>query len=152
MSAASTEIRSLLAPISGGAVLLAGSTVAEVVEFSELKPYKDAPAWLLGAVRWNDWNVPVISFAGLSGTADNEHATAGSRFLVLKSLSESSNTPYLGILISGLPRLLKVSPAMLKNPRQLAKYPCVFREVTIDARQAMIPELDELTRIVEAAV
>ena len=135
MSAAKMEIQTLLAPITGGSVLLAGSVVAEVIAFSEHKPYKDAPAWLLGEVEWNDWNVPVISFAGLGGTADNENATAKNRILVLKSLSESASMPYLGILISGLPRLLKVSAAMLENAQRLSDYPSVFREITIDEQQ-----------------
>ena len=152
MSAAKTEIRTLLSPVEGGSVLLPGSVVAEVIACSELKPFKGAPAWLLGTVEWNDWNIPVVSFAGLGGTADDEKATAKSRVLVLKSLSESSSTPYLGILISGLPRLLKVNAAMLEKPERLADYPSVFRQITIGEQQALIPELDELTRIVEEAL
>jgi len=147
-----TIIRTLLAPISGGAVLLTGSVVAEVIACSDLKPYKDAAAWLLGAVEWHDWNVPVISFASLSGTALDEKATVKNRILVLKSLSESSTTPFLGILISGLPRLLKVSAEMLDKPKHRTDFPSVFREITIDEQQALIPDLDELTRMVEAAV
>ncbi len=152
MSAANTELRTLLAPIAGGSVLLAGSVVTEVIAFSELKPYQDPPAWLLGEMDWNDWKVPVISFAVLGGTADDEKATAKNRILMLKSLSESASTPYLGILICGLPRLLKVSAAMLENAKRLSDYPSVYREITIREQQALIPELDELTRIVEEAV
>lgn len=152
MSAANTKIRTLLAPIKGGSVLIPGSVVAEVIACLDLKPYKDAPAWLLGGVEWNDWHVPVISFAVLGGTADDEKATVKNRILVLKSLFESSSIPYLGILINGLPRLLKISAAMLRKPKRLSDYPSVFRQITLDEQQALIPELDELKRIVEEAV
>ena len=152
MSAADTKIRILLTPIAGGSILIPESVVAEVIALSKLKPYKDAPGWLLGSAEWNDWNVPVVSFAGLSGTAVAEKATAKNRILVLKSLCEYASTPYLGILISGLPRLLKVSAEMLKKPKRLAGYPSVFRKISIDKQQALIPELDELTDIVEEVV
>jgi len=146
------EIRTLLAPISGGTVLLPGSVVGEVISYSELKPFKDSPAWLLGGIDWSDWNVPVISFAPLAGTGDAEVPHARSRVLVVKSLSELSNTPYLGILISGVPRLAKVKAGSLTKPKKLAKFPCVFRQVTINEEQVLIPDLDELTHMVEDAV
>lgn len=143
-----TEIRTLLAPITGGTAILPGSIVAEVVNFSDPKPYKDAPAWLLGAMSWNDWMIPVVSFAMLAGMTRKEASNAKSRVLVLKSLSGSSSTPYLGILISGVPRLAKVTSGSLSKPKKLAGFPCVFREITIDKEQALIPDLDELVKLI----
>ena len=120
MATASKEIRTLLATISGGTVLLPGSVVAEVIDFSSPKPYEDAPAWLLGEVGWSDWSVPLVSFARLAGTSDMETANERSRILVVKSLAESSAAPYLGILINGVPRMAKVSSNSLSKPRRLA--------------------------------
>ena len=146
------EIRTLLAPISGGTVLLPGSVVAEVISYSDLKPFAEAPAWLLGGIDWSDWNVPVISFAVLAGTGNVEKPTAKSRVLIVKSLFELSSTPYLGVLISGVPRLAKVKAGSLTKPKKLAEFPCVFREVTINEEQVVIPDMDELIRLVENAV
>ena len=123
MATASKEIRTLIAAISGGTVLLPGSVVAEVIDFSSPKPYQDAPIWLLGEVGWSDWSVPVVSFARLAGTSDKEVPDKRSRILVVKSLAESSSAPYLGILISGVPRMAKVRSASLSKPKRLADFP-----------------------------
>ena len=152
MSNEKTEIRTLLAPVTGGTVMLPGSVIAEVIEYSDPKPFKDAPSWLLGGLNWSDWNVPVISFSTLAGTAQSEEPGARSRVLVIKSLTENSSIPYLGILISGLPRLAKVSASSLTKPTRLADFPCVFKQLDFGGEQVLIPDLDELTRTTEQAL
>jgi len=149
MATQQQEIRTILAEIADGTVLLPGSVVAEVIDFTAPKPYNGAPAWLLGEVGWSDWSVPVISFARLAGTSHDETSNKRSRIMVLKSLAETSSAPYLGILINGVPRMAKVNPGSLTKPKRMADYPCVFREVTITDQQAVIPEMDKLTRLVE---
>jgi chemosensory pili system protein ChpC len=152
MSNEKTEIRTLLAPVTGGTVMLPGSVIAEVVDYENPKPFKDAPAWLLGGLNWSDWNVPVISFSLLTGAAESEEARTRSRVLVVKSLSENSSIPYLGILISGLPRLAKVTASQLTKPSKLAGFPCVFKQLSFGEEQVLIPDLDELTRTIEQAL
>lgn len=152
MSDAKTEIRTLLAPIPGGLMILPGSVVAEVVNFEPPAAQEGAPAWLLGGVNWNDWNIPVVSFAMLAGLSKKEEPGAKTRILIVKSLSQSTIVPYIGLLISGVPRLAKVSNGTLSKPKKLAKFPCVFREATLDEELVLVPDLDELTRIVEAEI
>jgi len=143
------EVRTLLAPVSGGTVMLPGSVVAQVIDFSEPRPYEDAPGWLLGEVRWNNWSVPVVSFAMLAGKATGEKTGGGSRMLVVKSLSDSAATPYFGILIGGIPRMLKVQSASLTEPKRIEGHPCVFREVTVGEERVLIPELEEIVSAIE---
>lgn len=149
MNAGNPEVRTLLAPISGGAVMLPSSVVAQVVDYSEARPYKGAPGWLLGEVRWNNWSLPVVSFAILAGKTSREQAGVGNRMLVVKSLSDSSVTPYFGILIEGVPRMLKIKPSGLTKPKQLKEHPCVFREVTVGGERVLIPELAEIVSSLE---
>ena len=94
----------------------------------------------------------MVSFSMLSGKSKSEEASSKSRALVLKSLTESATTPYLGVLISGVPRLAKVKNGSLSKPKKLANFPSVFREVTLGEEQVLIPDMDELTRLIEAAV
>lgn len=145
-------IRTILGPVDGGQLMLPGSVVAEVVDFSEPKSFDDAPAWLLGQIGWQDWNVPVVSFAVLSGLAESESASSKSRILVVKSLNASSSTPYLGILINGLPKLAKVDSDSLGEINQASEFPSVFRVVEFDGKQAIIPDLDAMAEIIQAAV
>lgn len=152
MSDPKAEIRALLAPVTGGTTLLPGGVVAEVVDFSNPKPYEDAPAWLLGSMNWNNWTVPVISFAMLAGTSKKEEPGPRSRVLIVKSLSQSSSVSYLGLLICGVPRLVKVKSASLSESKKLPGFPCVFSEIMIDKERVLVPDLDEMTRLVESKI
>lgn len=144
-----SEIRAILAAISGGHVLLPGSVVAEVVSVSDLRPIKAAPDWVMGEIDWQDWRVPVVSFAMLGGKAEAETPGATSRVLMIKSLAESAGTPYVGLLISGVPRLCSVEASGLTEPDTAPDYPCVFHEVTFEERRVLIPDLDQLVASIE---
>ena len=88
----------------------------------------------------------------LAGLSQKEEPGAKTRILIVKSLSQSTIVPYIGLLISGVPRLAKVSEGTLSKPRKLAKFPCVFREAAIVEERVLVPDLDELTRTVEAEI
>jgi chemosensory pili system protein ChpC len=152
MTEPKTEIRTLIATLTGGHILVPGSVVAGVISYTDVRTLKDSPDWLMGELGWNDWSLPVISFASMAGYCEKEEATARNRVLVIKSLSQSTITPYLGILISGIPRMKKVSAGSLTSPKKIKGHPSVFREVTLGDQSALIPDLDELTRIVEQTV
>jgi chemosensory pili system protein ChpC len=152
MAASKKEIRAILATLDGSTLLLPGSVVAEVINYSDPRMLNGTPPWLLSEVRWSDWNVPVISFSMLAGKSSGENVTSKSRVLVVKSLSDSANLPYLGFLISGIPHMAKIKPGSLSEPTQLPDFPSVFSEVTVDEDKALIPDLDELCRVVEEAI
>jgi chemosensory pili system protein ChpC len=152
MAAETSELRTILAPIDGGHLLLPGSVVAEVIELSDLHHVDGAPDWLVGEVVWQDWRVPVISYALLGGTVDTQELNSRCRVLVIKSLGEDADTPYIGILISGVPRLSMVTAPALTEPDSAADNPCVFRSVTLDERRVLIPDLDELLRTLAPAM
>jgi chemosensory pili system protein ChpC len=149
MSTEPTELRVILAPIGGGQLMLPGSVVAEVVELADLRPVKGGPAWIKGEMDWQDWRVPVISFGMLGGTAEVEAPGAKSRVLVIKSLAATSSAPYIGIMISGVPRVSRVRAADLVELEQAADSPGVFREISFEDRRVLIPELDQLNEFIE---
>ncbi|MFT5139773.1 MAG: chemosensory pili system protein ChpC [Lysobacterales bacterium] len=143
------EIRTLLAPVTDGTIMLPGSVIAEVVDLPDPQPYTDAPDWLLGGMNWNEWHVPILSLSILAGVTAKEMTNARSRVLIVKSLSESSGAPYLGLLISGVPRLAKVGSDSLNNAIKPPKSQGLFSEVTFNDEQVWIPDLDEIVRLVE---
>ena len=62
---ANEEIRTILAPLTNGYVMLPNSVVSEILEFTSPEPFKQGPAWLLGEVAWHHWQVPVINYEGM---------------------------------------------------------------------------------------
>ena len=147
---ANEEIRTILAPLTNGYVMLPNSVVSEILEFTSPEPFKQGPAWLLGEVAWHHWQVPVINYEGMLKGSSTK-ITSKSRILIVKTLGESTQVNYIGLVIQDLPRLKKVrAETLIEN--EVENLPdTVFSEVAIDGLEAIIPDLGDLTRIVELA-
>jgi chemosensory pili system protein ChpC len=149
MKMAAKEIRTILAPLTNGHVLLPNSVVAEIMDYTPPEPLKKAPAWLLGELAWHGWQVPVISYLRLINIRADDHLTKKSRILLIKTLGESTQVNYIGLLIQGLPRLKTVTPETLIEQKGENLPNVVFSNVMIDELPALIPEIAQLTGVVE---
>jgi len=145
------EIRTILAPLTEGYVMLPNSAVGEILNFTSPEPFKQGPPWLMGEIAWRGWQVPVINYERMLKDNGVTTITSKTRVLVVKTLGESTQVNYLGLVIQGLPRLKKVNAETLIE-EQVDDLPnTVFSKVKIDDLQAIIPELGDLTRTVELA-
>jgi len=148
---ADKEIRTIMAALLEGHVLLPNSAVAEVLEFTALEPFKKGPAWLLGETAWRGWQVPVINYQRLVDDKAGDAVTPKARILIIKTLGESTQVNYIGLVIQGLPRLKTVTAETLQEQKMNKLPKGLFSKVNIDDLPALIPELAYLTRIVEQA-
>ncbi len=140
-----------LASMEAQALLIPTSVVAEIIEFRAPQPIDSAPEWLLGQIDWEDWQVPVISYNALVNGVMPEHVTKNSRTLIIKSLSEASRVPYLGVLIADLPKLSQVTEADLEEMGDEAKSLGVHSHISFKGNEAIIPDLDRLSQLVAHA-
>jgi chemosensory pili system protein ChpC len=152
MAAEIPEVRTLLAPLGDESLLLPNSVVAEVITYTEPDPYDNTPPWLLGELGWNDWQVPLVNLAGLIGAGKRGSAIAGSHVLIVKTLSDTHSIMYLGILIGGLPKLRKLTPDDLETQAEDPGIKGIFARVKLGEQLALIPELGDLTGLVERAL
>ena len=139
-------IHCVIVPIESTNILLPNTVVAEVIRFTEPEPVKGSPEWLLGHITWQAWRVPVIDYACLIGLEIDENPQ-GTRIMVVKSLLQGEQLPYIGLVASGLPKLVTVSAGMLIEDPKLELTTGLFSEVTVNNKQAMIPDIDHLTRL-----
>ena len=146
---AEKEIRTILAPLTKGNILLPNSVVAEILDYKPPEPFKQAPPWLLGELVWHGWQVPVVSFLRLINVRANDQVSKNSRILLVKTLGESTQLNYIGLLIQGLPRLKTVTAKKLTETTSEKLPKVVFSNVKIEDLPAMIPEMSHLTGIVE---
>jgi len=146
---ADKEIRTIMAPLTAGHVLLPNTAVAEIMAFVKPEPFKDAPAWLLGELAWEGWQVPVICYEQLIDKKSGNAITPKARILIIKTLGESTQLNYIGLLIQGLPKLKKVTADSLLEKQTDGLPDTLFSRVSIDDVEAMIPNIGELTLIVE---
>lgn len=143
----SNTVHCVIVPIEKTHIVLPNTVVAEVVKFSEPEPIKNSPEWLLGHITWQSWRVPVLDYACLIGLEIDDNP-AGARIMVVKSLLQGEQLPYIGLVANGLPKLVTISAGMLVEDPDLELTTGLFSEVTVENRQAMIPDIDHLTQLV----
>jgi chemosensory pili system protein ChpC len=148
---ADKEIRTFIAPLIDGFMMLPNSVVAEVLAFERPEPFKQAPAWLLGELGWHGWQVPVICFEQMVEKNSRTSVTPKARILIIKTLGESTQVNFIGLVIQGLPKLKKVTASSLVEKQTDNLPEILFSKVSIDDLVAVVPELGNLTYIVEQA-
>ena len=148
---ADKEIRTILAPLTDGYVMFPNISIGEILTFTQPEPFKQGPPWLLGEIAWRGWQVPVINYERLLEPGSVTKLTAKTRILIIKTLGESTQVNYIGLVIQGLPRLKKVNQETLVEDQVEELPDTVFSKVRIDDLQAVIPEIGDLTRTVELA-
>jgi chemosensory pili system protein ChpC len=132
-------------------LLLPTNVIAEVVEYSTPAPIHSAPQWFLGQIEWEKRQIPVFSYAALISGSEPDPVTAKARIMIVKSLSDSARLPYLGILITDIPRLVTVQLDQVTHTSDERKSLGVFCHVQLQEQAAVIPDLDRLTHLVTHA-
>ena len=150
MSKAKSDIRGVTISVTGGRLLLPNANVAEIITFADPEPVVDAPAWLLGRLRWRGWRLPLVSFSRLAGFADNE-GELGAKVAVLRALGGNPRLPYFTLLTQGLPRLTTVSEDALVPADDGDAPPGTLGRVLLRDEYSFVPDLlDVERRIAEA--
>lgn len=147
----SQTIHCTMARMGSAAIMLPTSAIAEITDYAPPAPLENTPAWLLGQVEWEDWQVPVICYSALINSEPPETATARSRIMVVRSLSNTTRVPFIGFLVSEIPKLAKVSDDELEVADDERKSLGVYNQVKMAGQSAVIPDLDRLSQLVERA-
>ncbi len=142
MTNATKDIRGVLISVSGGKLMLPNATVAEVITYSNPEPVPDAPAWLLGRVRWRGWGLPIVSYSEMVGWPE-EGAALGAKVAVLKGVGNHAKMPYFAILTQGFPRLITIVDGELseRSARDAWLPEGIYSEATFHNDDCVVPDL-----------
>ena len=144
MAHSNDEIRGVLLQAGEERVLLPNATVAEVLARVPVESIAGTPAWLPGQIRWHGWQVPLVSFAQLTGMAE-EQVGANSKIVVLKSLSGGEAMPYFALLTQSFPRLVSVPRDGLLADATEEQLPTgVQMRVLLGDEAALLPDLEAI--------
>ena len=147
------DIRGVLIQIEGGRLLLPNATVSEVLSYAEPEPVEGAPEWILGRIRWRGWQLPLVAWARLAGTAPDEAGGLGSKVAVLKALHGNPRMPYFALLTQGFPRLVTVSPtALVANAGEGDLPETALASVLLNEDHALVPDMDAIASRIDAAL
>jgi len=150
-AAALTPVNCTLAPIENEFLLLPTNVITEVIEFTRPEPAVAAPQWFLGHIVWQNRQIPVFSYAALINGSNPDEHTAKTHIMIVKSLSDSARMPYLGIVISDIPRLVSAEADEILHTSDERKSLGVFCHIELEDQPAIIPDLDRLTHLVTHA-
>jgi len=142
--AGNDEIRGVLIQSGPERVLLPNATVAEMMAKVPVQSVANAPRWLLGEIAWHGWNVPLVSFARLSGIGE-EASSGNNKVVVLKALAGSAERPYFAILTQNFPQLVSVPrDGLLADASEETLPEAVHMRVLLGEQSALLPNLDAI--------
>ena len=90
------------------------------------------------------------TFDRTSGTEPGD-VPRRARIMILKSLTDSTRVPYLGLLMSDLPRPVQVEENDLVKTGDEKKSLGVFSHVRLEEERAIIPDMDRQAHLVTHA-
>ena len=152
MASSNDEIRGVLVQAGEERMLLPNATVAEVLARVPVEPIADVPAWLQGNILWHGRQVPLVSFAQLTGMG-SESVAANSKIVVLKSLSGSEAMPYFALLTQSFPRLISVPrDGLLADATEEDLPPGVQMRVLLGDEAALLPDLESIEVMIADAL
>lgn len=138
------RVKCLLLSMTGPAVIVPNTAVAELITQNTVTPVEGAPDWLLGRGSWRGLDIPLIAFDRLCGERE-EPAPGSGRFVVLFGLEREGAPAFYGIRIERLPRSETVDRAGLVaagEPEHASEY--VAMRARLGDRDCLIPDFDAL--------
>ena len=141
----------MVIPAEDETLLLPTSVMAEVMEYQKPTPIEATPPWLLGQTEWEGRQVPIFNFSALINGTDPGKPDRRSHVMVLKTLSDSSRMPYIGLLMNDLPSPIQVNENDLQETGDEKKSLGVFSRVRFEGGDAIIPDMDRLAHLVTHA-
>ncbi len=138
---ADSVLATLLIPLHEKQLVLPNVSVAEIIPFMDPKEIENSPDWFLGHIMWRDVSVPLISFELINGDAAGSSSRTR-RIAVLNGLLEGEEMPFCGIVIDGVPRLMRIIPSEIALEESTSLGPSELSNVLVSGEKASIPDID----------
>ena len=150
--ASNDEVRGVLIQAGAERVLLPNATVAEMMARVQVQPIDGTPAWVLGRIQWQGWEVPLLSYARFSGLGE-EPAEGSNKVVVLKALGGNPQMPYFALLTQSFPQLVAVPrDGLLADAAEESLPQGVHMRVLLGEQSALLPDLDAIESALQQAL
>lgn len=150
MSAVVDAVRSLWVPLEGTNLLVPNVAIAEVINYQPFEALHEEPDWLLGALRWRDTRIPVVSMERLLGygIAARER---GARIAVLNTVRADSGPGFYAIVTSAIPRLIIADQDALGEALEAGEAcaDTVACRIRIGSEEALIPDMQAIQSLID---
>ncbi len=143
------ELYSLLVPLHKHRIIVPRVCVAEVVRYALSDEHTGEPAWLRGSMRWNNVDIPVLSFEELAGLPSSQ-VGGRTRVAVFNALGGLLETGAFGILTEGFPQLVRVNRSVME-PDARQSWPedgPVICQIRMINEYPLIPNLERIESMI----
>ena len=148
-SEGTTEIPSLLVPMSGCKLVLPTVSVAEMVVYQapqvSLDSSSETPQWFLGNFLWRGVQVPMVSYEVLNN--DNLPSIKDdSQLIILNRTGVDSKLNFICMPTQGIPRLSRVAANEISENTRLSAKLYDQMQVFVAGEQAAIPNIEKIEK------
>lgn len=137
-------------PLDNLRLLVPNGAIDDVIIPIKPAPLSEAPSWLLGSIPWRDGTIPLLSFEVILGAALPARSSK-TRIAIIPAVTPEASFRYLGLLLQGLPQLLKVEPGVLQpvalEPEDKGRP--VLTRARIGNSQLIIPDMSGLETMID---
>jgi chemosensory pili system protein ChpC len=153
MAVIAEELYSLLVPLKSGRLIVPRSCVAEIIRFPAQSAAADADNWLRGTAKWNNQDIPVVSFETLCGEAPSA-ASGRTRVVVFHPLGGADGCPHYGLLSEGFPQMIKLNRevVVLDDSYRVADGAPLICQISMLKDHALVPDLESVEQKIAAAL
>lgn len=137
------QVASLLIPMQSKSLLVPNVVVAEVVALVTLEKTSGSSPWVLGNFIWRGQQVPVLSFEIANSQVHGQDSTSA-RLAVFNTTTGQSALEFFALLVQGIPRILKLSAAEIREDEQAPVGEAEQMAVITQLGKAVIPNLNHL--------
>lgn len=132
-------------------VIVPNALVAEIISVKDIEEAKNSPAWFLGNMTWRGADVPLLSFEAAGGE-DISKVNLNTQAVVLYAVGktgEVSESPYLGLVMSGVPHVSHFSRDQIKKGNDETRdHPMVAQKIRINGASVSILDVDAMVDMV----
>ena len=132
-------------------VLIPNALVAEIVSVKDIETSGDKPSWYIGDMKWRGKEIPLLSFEAsggekISGVNLNTQAVV---LIAVGKGGEASESPYMGLVMSGVPHISDFSRDQIKSDDDGAEpHPMVAQKVRVNGASVSILDVDAMVSMV----
>jgi len=133
-------------------VLVPNALVAEIISVKDIETSGDRPGWYVGDMKWRGVEIPLLSFEA-SGGEKISSVNLNTQAVVLIAVGKNGDvgeSPYLGLVMSGVPHVSDFSRDQIKSDDDGAEpHPMVAQKVRINGARVSILDVDAMVTMVE---
>lgn len=140
----------LLIPMQGGRIVLPNVTMAELIPYQAPQPTASSAPWLAGVIEWRGTMIPVVSYEAFCGQKSGPQGQDLRVAVVNAPNGESGSLRFFGIITQGIPSLVKLEEAAIKENQNASLLKGQKMAVTLETGHAVIPDLDMIEQAILA--